>query len=102
MTDRPVVAPDDLWYVSRVGGYGGRGGATVVDGVRISIPADKIEQLFQKFSRLETHKRQGKKGTGLGLYICREIMEKHGGRIWAESEPGKWTRFCLTLPRAAG
>ena len=66
------------------------------------IPADKIEQLFQKFSRLETHKRQGKKGTGLGLYICREIMGKHGGRIWAESEPGKWARFCLTLPRAAG
>jgi len=63
------------------------------------IPADRIPQLFGKFSRLEEHKRQGTKGTGLGLYICRQIAQKHGGRIWAESEPGQWARFTIALPR---
>ena len=64
------------------------------------IPLDQLPSLFGKFSRLAEHKRQGKKGTGLGLYICRQIAEKHGGRIWAESEPGQWARFTLALPRA--
>ena len=65
------------------------------------IPAGQVDLLFQKFSRLEAHRRQGKKGTGLGLYICRQIVEKHGGDIWAESEPGSWARFSLSLPRTA-
>ena len=63
------------------------------------IPADQIDKLFQKFGRLETHKLQGKKGTGLGLYVCRQIIAKHGGRIWAESAPGEWARFSLSLRR---
>ena len=49
------------------------------------IPPEKIPQLFKKFSRLENHSHQ--KGTGLGLYICKEIIERHGGEIWAASQP---------------
>lgn len=63
------------------------------------IPADKLEKVFEKFTRLEgeLEKRQG--GTGLGLYNSKEIIERHGGRIWAESKEGEWANFLFTLPK---
>jgi two-component system NtrC family sensor kinase len=93
--------------------YGREGGSirleaeTRPDGVVMSvynegngIPADKLSLLFKKFSRIESPAQEGKKGTGLGLFICREIMEKHGGRIWAESEEGRSATFFFQLPPA--
>lgn len=62
------------------------------------IPPDKLPQLFKKFSRLTGPEYARKKGTGLGLYICKEIVEKHGGKIWAESQVGAWTKFVFSLP----
>ena len=63
------------------------------------IPAEKKGQLFQRFSRLDTSPAAaGKKGTGLGLFICKEIIEKHGGQIWADSKAGEWAKFSFTLP----
>ncbi len=63
------------------------------------IPADMLPRLFKKFSRLDIPAYRGKKGTGLGLYICNEIVEKHGGKIKAESKKGEWVRFSITLPK---
>ena len=65
----------------------------------VGIPQDKMHLLFRKFGRLHDPKYVGKKGTGLGLYICREIVEKHGGKIWTESEQGQWVKFSFTIPR---
>ncbi|MBI5200437.1 MAG: HAMP domain-containing histidine kinase, partial [Elusimicrobia bacterium] len=64
------------------------------------IPDFRMAQLFKKFSQIpETQSlSRGHAGSGLGLAICRKLVERMGGRIWAESEPGKGARFRFTLP----
>ena len=57
--------------------------------------------LFQRFVRLGDDVK-GCRSTGLGLFITKEIIEKHGGTIRAESQPGAWINFIFTLPRASG
>ncbi len=69
------------------------------EGVGIS-KKDIDEKLFGKFIRLKQKGTEGVKGSGLGLYICKKIVEKHNGKIWAESEEGSWVRFNFTVPRA--
>lgn len=65
----------------------------------VGISKEDIEnKLFQKFSRLKQKGTEGVKGSGLGLYMCKKIIEKHNGKIWAESEPGRWVRFNIFLP----
>ena len=63
------------------------------------IPKEKMSMLFKKFSRIDSPEYVGKKGTGLGLFICKEIIEKQGGKIWAESEQDRWVTFSFTLPK---
>ena len=65
------------------------------------IAADEVPGLFQKFSRLAAARRSGVHGTGLGLYICRSIVEAHGGRISVDTAPGKGSVFKVVLPRVA-
>ena len=62
-------------------------------------PADH-QKVFEKFKQVGDTLTDKPKGTGLGLPICKEIVEYHGGRIWVESEPGKGSTFWFTLPAA--
>ncbi len=61
------------------------------------IPAEDRERIFEKFAR---GKNAGTEGAGLGLAICRELVERMGGTIWVESEPGRGSVFGFTLPTA--
>jgi signal transduction histidine kinase len=62
------------------------------------IEASALERIFLPFERLKG-KQLG--GAGLGLTTCRAIIERHGGRIWAESSPGDGATFCFVLPAEA-
>jgi len=59
------------------------------------IPADQLERIWKPFRRLG--RRTGDEGSGLGLAIVRRVIQRHGGRTWAESAPGQGTTFRLTL-----
>jgi signal transduction histidine kinase len=67
----------------------------------LGIPADEQPRVFQKFYRLDPDMTRGIGGTGLGLYICSELVERMGGRIWVESRDGKGSAFYFELPSAA-
>ncbi|HNR36480.1 MAG TPA: GAF domain-containing sensor histidine kinase [Candidatus Hydrogenedentes bacterium] len=95
--------------------YGKREGririrAHTVDGrLRVSVwnegpgfPPEEKPRLFRKFSRLRTPELLKRKGTGVGLYSTWRIIQLHGGRIWADSEPGQWAEFSFEIPLAPG
>jgi len=93
--------------------YGRPGGTVTVDARAIAnglievsvaddgpgIPADAIERIFERFYRVDKARSREQGGTGLGLSIVKHIVQSHGGKVWAASEPGRGATFFFTLPR---
>ena len=66
----------------------------------LGIPASEHRRIFEKFYRLDPDMTRGIGGTGLGLYICRELVRRMDGKIWVESKPGEGSTFFVELPAA--
>jgi signal transduction histidine kinase len=76
-------------------------GDTIVTSVcdrGIGIPADELAQVFERFHRGRHVSSTNYGGLGLGLYITKQIVERHGGTIWVESKEGSGTTFYFSLP----
>ena len=69
-----------------------------IEDTGIGIKDEDISKLFEPFQQLESSYTKEHEGTGLGLALCRKIVESHGGKIWVESEFGKGSRFTFTIP----
>ena len=68
----------------------------------IGIRKEEQDKIFEEFYQLGSPLSEDKSGTGLGLTIARQIIDRHGGRIWVESEFGSGSGFSFTLPVARG
>jgi len=67
----------------------------------LGIPLKEPERIFEKFFRLDPNLTRGVGGTGLGLYICRELVRRMSGRIWVASREGEGSTFFFELPAAS-
>jgi signal transduction histidine kinase len=65
----------------------------------IGIPKDELPNIFEEFYRASNAKKVERDGTGLGVPIAKQIIERHNGKIWVESELGKGSSFFIILPK---
>jgi two-component system, OmpR family, phosphate regulon sensor histidine kinase PhoR len=66
------------------------------------IPREALERIFERFYRIDKARSREQGGTGLGLSIVKHIVQTHGGKVWAKSEPGQGATFCFTMPLNSG
>lgn len=90
-------SPDGGAVEVRIRGDGGGVELCVAD-EGSGIPSEHLELVFERFYRVEKDRSRARGGTGLGLSIVKEIVERHDGRVWAESELGRGSRFYIWLP----
>lgn len=64
----------------------------------MGIPADKLSRIFEKFERVDNRDTREVGGTGIGLFLVKHLVERHGGQVWAESEFGKGSTFSFRVP----
>jgi PAS domain S-box-containing protein len=93
-------SPDGGDVEIRVGSRNGECLIEVAD-EGLGIPSSERERIFEKFYRLDPQQTRGVGGSGLGLYICRELVARMNGRLEVESEPGQGSRFRVRLPAGA-
>ena len=77
----------------------GNGWTFTIEDNGIGIYPKQRDRVYVMFQRLND--RESYEGTGIGLAIAKKIIERHGGQIWLESEPGKGTTFFFTIPKAS-
>jgi len=65
----------------------------------VAYPRRILKKLFRIDQQVRSMGTANEKGTGLGLILCKELIDKHGGKIWVESEVGKGSKFCITLSK---
>ena len=88
-------SPDQKPCIQITASRGGEGRVFGVKDNGIGIKREYLEKVFQPFRRL--HVAPNQEGTGIGLAICRKVVERHGGRIWVDSQPGEGAFFQFTL-----
>jgi signal transduction histidine kinase len=99
LSNAAKYSPPDTPIELRLGASNGTVVFSVSDQGR-GIAQEDIGRLFKRFSRIQHDGEGWLPGSGLGLYICRRIVEAHGGRIWVESTPQKGSTFAFSIPKA--
>lgn len=84
--------------ISLLASANGREIIVQVQDTGVGIPADSLNNIFEKYTQVKNRNTETRQGTGLGLPFCRLVVEAHNGRIWAESEVGAGSTFSFTLP----
>ena len=100
LTNAVKYSPSDSGILLRVTHTANEAAVAVVDR-GVGIPREALPHLFDRFYRVPGTAQKAQ-GLGLGLYITRQIVESHGGRIGVESEPGRGSTFTVTLPLYSG
>jgi PAS domain S-box-containing protein len=87
--------------IKMTSGYGGDVVVTEIEDEGIGIPEESQDKVFSKFYRADNATDMETEGTGVGLFITKEIVEAHNGKIWFDSTPGEGTTFYVQLPMAS-